>query len=210
MQALPWALDELELPDIFPLPADVPSPAVQAAAEADLMRAQFAAERTRAEQDAYARGRADAERAVRAQLESEVAAAAAALREAVAAVQLHEARWVANAEENVAALAVAVARHIVQHEVTADPAAVRALVMRALVQLPVDGAITVRLHPADLEACSTLIQPDASGRTPDVRFTADPHIVRGGCLVEGRERIIDGRIDTALERAYRRIGNVQA
>ena len=33
---------------------------------------------------------------------------------------------------------------------------------------------------------------------------------RGGCLVEGRERIIDGRVDTSLERAYRSIGQVQA
>jgi flagellar biosynthesis/type III secretory pathway protein FliH len=54
------------------------------------------------------------------------------------------------------------------------------------------------------------MQPDSAGRMQDVRWVADPHIVRGGCLVEGRERIIDGRVDTSLERAYRSIGQVQA
>lgn len=208
MHALPWALDELEMPEMFALVPDADeAPAVDTAA---LLRAELHAERTRAESDAYARGRAEGERAVRASLEQDVANAMSALREAVASVQAHEARWTANAEENVAAIATAVARHIVGHEVTMDSGAVRTLVARALVQIPVDQPITVRLNPADVEACSTLIAPDAKGRVPDIRWNADPHIMRGGCLVEGRERIIDGRIDTALERAYRRVGNVQA
>jgi flagellar assembly protein FliH len=125
-------------------------------------------------------------------------------------VRLHEARWTANAEENVAALAIAVARHIVGREVSADPETVRALVRRALVGMPLDSAIVVRLHPDDLAACAGLVVPEVAGRTPDIRWTADPHIMRGGCLIEGRERIIDGRIDTSLERAYRSIGNIQA
>jgi flagellar biosynthesis/type III secretory pathway protein FliH len=76
--------------------------------------------------------------------------------------------------------------------------------------MPVDSSIVVRLHHDDLAACAGLITPDAAGRTPDIRWTADPHNQRGGCLIEGRERIIDGRIDTSLERAYRSIGNIQA
>jgi hypothetical protein len=29
-------------------------------------------------------------------------------------------------------------------------------------------------------------------------------------MVEGRERVVDGRVDTALERAYRRMAQVDA
>ena len=39
----------------------------------------------------------------------------------------------------------------------------------------------------------------------EARWLPDASIAPGGCVVEGRERIIDGRIDTALERVYRRL-----
>lgn len=207
MQALPWALDELPMPDIFAMSDD--SPRLSGGSVDVDMHAHFAAERTRLEADAYANGYADAERASRANAESHVASALNALADAIASVQLHTARWTANTEENIAALAVAVARHIVQREITTDPSIVRELVQRALSQIPMDNAVTVRLHPDDAATCSSLATPDASGRLQDIRVIADAHIARGGCLVEGRERIIDGRVDTSLERAYRAIGQVQ-
>ena len=206
-----WALDEFAMPDIFAIPEEpghVDDPTAPVT-EIDLA-AELAAERARAEADAYARGRAEGEREARLQVQSEMSTAIAALAEAVNDVRLHEARWIANAEENIAALSVAVARHVVGREVSADPETVRELVKRALVGFPLDSSIVVRLHHDDLAACAGLITPDAAGRTPDIRWTADPHIMRGGCLIEGRERIIDGRIDTSLERAYRSIGNIQA
>ncbi|MES2521530.1 MAG: FliH/SctL family protein [Gemmatimonadota bacterium] len=204
-----WSLDEFAMPDIFPMSEESESPATMETLHAD-MHATLAEERGRIEADAYARGRAEGERVARERATGELASAVSALESAVTDVQLHAARWTSNAEENIAALAVAVARHIVQHEVTVAPDTVRALVMRALVQLPVDAPIIVRLHPDDIDACSALVMQDKAGRTPDIRWTADAHVLRGGCLIEGRERIIDGRIDTALERAYRSIGNIQA
>ncbi|MEQ1690783.1 MAG: FliH/SctL family protein, partial [Gemmatimonas sp.] len=112
--------------------------------------------------------------------------------------------------ENIAAIAIAVTRHIIEREVTVDHTIVRDLVQRALSQFPIDQTITVRLHPDDAATCSSSALADPSGRVKDVRWVSDPNIIRGGCLVEGRERIIDGRIDTSLERAYRSIGQVQA
>ena len=122
----------------------------------------------------------------------------------------HEARWTSNAEENIAALAIVIARHLVQREVEVDPEIVRGLVLRALSQFPMDQVITVRLNPDDVASCGSTLKPDAAGRMRDVRWISDAHILRGGCLVEGRERIIDGRVDTSLERAYRTVGQVQA
>ena len=208
MQATPWALDELPMPDIFPM-SDEQERAFGAPTDIDL-HAHFAAERTHLEADSYQRGYEDGERAARMSADARFASAMAALVESIASVQLHSARWTANTEENIAAVAVAVARHIVEREVSTDHTIVRDLVQRALMQFPMDQLITVRLHPEDATTCSSTMQPDSAGRMQDVRWVADPHIVRGGCLVEGRERIIDGRVDTSLERAYRSIGQVQA
>lgn len=208
MQATPWALDELSMPDLMPMSA---RDAQRADAPVDIdLHAHFAAERTRLEAEAYDRGYRDAEQATRTAVDAQVAHALKALREALESVQLHAARWTANTEENVAAVAVTVARHIVEREVATDHTLVRDLVQRALAQFPIDQTITVRLHPDDAATCGHVAVPDVSGRVQDVRFVADPYIVRGGCLVEGRERIIDGRVDTSLERAYRTIGQVQA
>lgn len=208
MLATPWALDELPMPDIFPFIAESAT-ARDATSDGDL-QALHAAERTRAEAAAYTKGYKDAEAAVREAASVELLSAKAALDDAVASVQLHTARWTANAEENVAALAVVVAQSIIQHEVRVDHSVVRELVQRALAQFPIDQTISVRLHPDDVTTCDDIMRTGANGHVQDVRLVSDPHIVRGGCLAEGRERIIDGRVDTALERAYRSLGQVDA
>ena len=221
VQATAWALDELVLPDIFAMPIepmhtsmygsmqhthdddDAVMHEISADANAEAAQAALVA-------DAYSRGYEDGVTIAQRDAESKLSAALAALTAAVEAVRLHDAKWTANAEENIAALATVVARHLVQREVVADTSIVRDLVQRALAQFPIDQLVSVRLHPDDVAACGVLLVPDAAGRTRDVRWISDAHILRGGCLVEGRERIIDGRVDTSLERAYRAIGQVQA
>jgi len=209
MRATAWSLDEFAATDGFGefTPAETRMPAPSADdMEADL-QARLAVERSRAEAAAYSRGRADGERAARAGVEEEIASAMALLSDALNTVQLHESRWVSNAEENIAALGVMVARHIVQREVNADPSFVRDVVQSAMAQYPLDQEITIRINPEDLIACRASIEE--AGRR-EIRWISDVSILRGGCLMEGRERIIDGRVDTALERAYRSLGGVQA
>ncbi len=208
MHATPWALDELSMPDIFPA-SDGYVRRAESFGDAET-HAHLAAERTHLEADAYQRGYHDAVMAAQVASDSELAATVCALHEAIASVELHAARWTANAEENIAALAVLVARHVILREVAVDASLVRDLVQRALEQFPIDQSIVVRLHPEDAATCTAAALSEGTTRIPDVRCVADPHIARGGCLVEGRERIIDGRIDTSLERAYRAIGQVQA
>ena len=208
MHATPWALDELPLPDLFAMEAAISRAPIGAhhpnhPAPPTDGRAQW-------EAAAYARGVQDAERASSAAGDARMAAALSALGESVASVQLHAAHWTANPDENVAALAIAVSRHIVEREVTVDHTIVRDLVQRALSQFPIDQTITVRLHPDDAATCSSAAVADTSGRLKDIRWVSDACIIRGGCLVEGRERIIDGRVDMSLERAYRSLGQVQA
>jgi flagellar biosynthesis/type III secretory pathway protein FliH len=115
-------------------------------------------------------------------------------------------------EENVAALAVIVARQIVGREVSLEPEIIADLVRRALTEFPVDQSLRIRVHPLDL---SLLSGPSSGTAVPitgtrDASWLADGRVARGGCLIEGRDRIVDGRVDTALERAYRRMAAIDA
>jgi flagellar assembly protein FliH len=161
--------------------------------------------------EGYARGLADGEKRA-------VAAGQARLNDALALLakinaEMQETASLAPAllEENVAALAVIVARQIVAREVSLDRQLVSDLVRRALTEFPVDHSVRIRVNPIDLSLMtmgdsSQGIAPITSSR--DVSWLADPRVGRGGCLVEGRDRIIDGRVDSALERAYHRMSNI--
>jgi flagellar assembly protein FliH len=103
-------------------------------------------------------------------------------------------------------LALAVARKLVQREVTADPALLRELVDRALELVPLEPHLEVRLHPDDL---SVLLggpsAPEADGKGTAIKWLGDPTIERGGFLVESPLRIVDGRTDFALRSLYERL-----
>lgn len=129
------------------------------------------------------------------------------LESVVTEIRSAEQRWTAAARENIAALAAAIAIHVVGRELRGDAQAIADLVRRALTEFPLDEPVRVRLHPHDL---STITVASTSGGTSiaiapgrALRWAADPAIRPGGCLVEGRERIVDGRVDRALERIYR-------
>ena len=208
-----WALDELEMPDIFEVPSGR-----EIAARSDAAAAQASSEQivtspqelARIEAAAYAHGRADGEKMAWAESLPRIESIADALALALEDVRVHQARWTANAEENLAVLAVAVARQLIAREVETDATIVSDLVQRALSQFPLDHPVTVRLHPDDADSCNELLKPSEGNKFHEIRWAADAQVHRGGCMVEGRERIIDGRVDTALERIYQSIGNVQA
>lgn len=208
MRATAWSLDEFAMADDFGAFTPPSSAATPGSADIEAeFQARLATERSRAEAAAYTRGRADGDRAARAEADEQLSSAVQALNEALELLQQNESRWVGNVEENIAALAVMVAQHIVQREVHTDPSFVRDVVQHAMAQYPVDQEITIRINPTDLNACRASIE--ANGPR-DIRWISDVAIQRGGCLMEGRERIIDGRVDTALERAYRSLGGIQS
>jgi flagellar biosynthesis/type III secretory pathway protein FliH len=82
------------------------------------------------------------------------------------------------------------------------------LVASALARYPADQEVTIRLAPDDMALCRPILEAAPYGERT-LRWIADASINRGGCLTEGRERIIEGRIDTALERIYRALAGVQ-
>ena len=152
-------------------------------------------------------GRAEAEEAARREAAERLAASHRALEAALDAVEAAEAPALRALEKNIVALAVAVARHVIGREVKGDARAIAELVRRAIAEFPIDQPLRVRLNPGDLSTISAAVSPDgeplaiAPGR--NLRWVADPRIESGGCMVEGREQIVDGRVDRALERIYK-------
>jgi flagellar assembly protein FliH len=208
---------ELEVAPEEP-PVDAAALAAEAAREAEQERLLEAVTHARLEWEAEARvrreevraeayhegfeaGRLEGERAEGIRLANVRQAAEHALDD----VRAGEAKWAGTIEENVAALAVAIARQLLARELRAEPAALADLVRRALTEFPIDQPIRIRINPSDLAVLSTVVSgpPITTGR--EAAWVADAQLNPGGCVVEGRDRIIDGRVDAALERVYRRL-----
>ena len=213
-----WAPEELRLPRAVVAPEPEPEPepeeAAVAVADAPDAEAEAAAEAARQMAEAleasyregyaagYAAGREEGARTEAARLESVVRAC----EEAARAVRSAEAARLATIEDDLVALALATARHIVGKAVELDPEIIADVVRRALAHFPGEQPQEIRVNPEDLSALTTATaadgRPIAIGPGRDVRWVADPQIERGGCIVQGKDRIVDGRVDLALERAY--------
>lgn len=152
----------------------------------------------------YEAGRQAGEEAEAARLRTALQVAEIALDE----VRESEVRWTGAIEENICGLAIAVARQIIGEEMTTTPEAVLELVTKAIAEFPVDQPLRIRVNPRDLATIEGIgTDSDAASvlQRAEARWVGDTRIAPGGCVVEGRERIVDGRIDTALERIYRRL-----
>ena len=198
----PWLLEELPTPPYADPRGDAGTPTDAHPAEVlEALRASMLDDRARAVTEAYDRGRAEGMMAGEAAALDRVRAALDLAGGAAQAVTEQERRFVGALEENLVALATAIARQVLDEELVSRPEVVQGLVRRALAQFPVDQPVRVRVHPDDLAMLTQALQ----GGSHELSWLADPLIVRGGFLVEGRERLVDGRVDTALERIYRHL-----
>jgi flagellar assembly protein FliH len=133
---------------------------------------------------------------------------AAASQAAANALNTIAERLQAQVATSINALSVAIARHLVEREMVADPQLLHDLVTRALALTPMSGTITVRMHPDDLAALNATggVKP-VSESDVEVRWLGDRDVSRGGCVVDGPHGIIDGRIDRALLDIYEQLGH---
>jgi len=129
-----------------------------------------------------------------------------AAESAVDQIRLSREAWNAVLHDNLVTLATAMARQIVERELRQDPATFQELARKAVAGFPADEPLRIRLHPADL----LLLAGDEGDVDPAavklgdrfVRWIPDEEIIPGGCIVEGPDRIVDGRVDEALQRIY--------
>ena len=154
----------------------------------------------------YERGYADGMRTGMEKAAREIGPATEAMMKAAVALDSVKDEFLRDLEGSVHALAVAIARQLVQREVAGDPSITRDLVRRGLELLPQDAAIEVRLHPVDLAQLGEELATKASRLEGSViRCIEDPSLDRGSFLLESPFRLIDGRIDHALRSLYEKL-----
>ena len=167
------------------------------------------AQRARELEEVYEQGFSEGLSAGRRQTMKELQPNLQASVNVVAEVEDFKTALLEQMEENLTALALAVARQLMEREVRTEPEVVANLVRKALSHFPLDQKLRIRLHPADLSGIS---REQSGGQAPvaggrEVRWIPDEAIARGGCMVEGPERIVDGRVEAALERIYRTVND---
>lgn len=201
LRAVEWSPDELEL-DGAPFGG---APAASSPApHADVSQLVHQQAMDEAFSQGFDAGRDAGAAAERQRLESSMSAVISLLVE----LREREARWTERVEENLCALAVAVGRQLFDGELQASPANVATLVRRALTEFPIDQPVTIRVNPTDLASITASAVTDGGQLTlgrAEAQWIPDPRVSEGGCMIEGRDRIVDGRVDTALERIYRRL-----
>lgn len=104
--------------------------------------------------------------------------------------------------EEIAALAVEIARQVLQDELRTSPERIVSLVRRLLEE---EGAphLTIRLHPEDLPLVREALEAElAKGGH---RLVADATIARGGCLVESDSHVIDATVPNRWRRLVARL-----
>jgi flagellar biosynthesis/type III secretory pathway protein FliH len=157
-------------------------------------------------EDAYRCGREDASQSERERAEARCASALQAVAKVAAHLDSIADEFARDRERDVQGIAIAVARQVVQHELTIDPLRVGELVRRALTLLPQDHTLEVRLHPEDLGTLgASLERVLLDGRQVKLQWAADPGMERGGFIIETPQRIIDGRADVALRALYEKL-----
>jgi|GEM_PF-1382312 len=127
------------------------------------------------------------------------------LEEYIAKLVENEKNFIRHAEKHVVTLAIAVAKRILGREVETDKEIVVFSVREALKQVADKATITIKVNPEDLENIllhrKELQKMDRN--FPELEFEADEKISRGGCIVQTRTGVIDGRLTSQLEEIER-------
>jgi flagellar assembly protein FliH len=153
-------------------------------------------------QHGYAEGLRDGEAIAREQLRP----LTAVLERAADALTLARKELGPDHARCVHAIAMAVAKKIIQRELSADPGITRSLVEQALALMPLDAPFDVRLSPKDFEVFGAeLDRLHGQGRKASVEWVADTAIEQGSFVLESPLRIVDGRIDVALRNLFERL-----
>ena len=97
-------------------------------------------------------------------------------------------------------LGVALAKRILERELSLDPEALHPLLERALEHLDGAGPSEVRLAPEDLQRSREMAGEVLSrlGSREDVTFAADPQLAPGEACVQAGASSVDLRLDSLL------------
>ena len=166
-----------------------------------------AADHGRELEEAYRRGFAEGADSAKAEARRELKKALEAANAVAEEISANRAAWAAHLKENLATLAAGIAARVIEAEVTQSSERFVQLTEKVIATFPVEESLRIRLHPADHAALSVDGDLDRVVGERSVRWVADSDVVRGGCIVEGPDRIVDGRVDEALKRVIRTLSD---
>ena len=107
-----------------------------------------------------------------------------------------KARFRAEVEEDAVKLALAIARKVLNRELSTDPEALAGLARVALDKLNLRELQRVRVHPADAQAIGRVL--GASSGPKRVEVVADGTLERGGAIFETDRGMLDASVTTQL------------
>jgi len=147
-------------------------------------------------QGAYQQGFQDGQNAARQELGGQIEAMGVRLARTIEELSGLRQRFRHEAEEDVVALAIAIARRILHRELTVAPEALLGLLKAALEKIEVREVHRVRVRPED----AAMVQQhlEKMGLPQRVELIADPGLERGAAILDSSRGALDVSVETQL------------
>jgi flagellar assembly protein FliH len=169
--------------------------------ELELRLAQAEQQMRQEAQEAAERARREAEARFSSKLQSEVEPWLRRLAASIEDIATVRQRYVAESEEKVVRLAIAIARRILHREMQVDPLALQGLLHAAIEQSGQREMQRILLNPQDLEALGPHLAK--LNLPPRVEVSAERSLERGALLIESSSGTLDASVDSQLDEVER-------
>ena len=157
---------------------------------------------------------ADQQELIRSQVAEQVEADLTALRMAKTALEkaadkcrLAREKIIEQAEGQLLDLSIDIARKVLMQEIQAKRYQIEPIVREALSRIPQRTDVVVHLHPDDLARCELAKQDGLDSAQATVRFTADPGVDRGECLLRTSEGTVKSTVEEHLAEITETLGS---
>jgi len=152
-------------------------------------------------QQGYQEGITQGQQAGRSEMEELISQTIATNQSALLAAEQETKAMMLAAEKQIVDIALAVARKILGHEITENPAVVLPLVKAALQKVSDQEEIVIRVSHEDFEELLLAKQELQTmvGGENSLAITVDRTIERGNCIIDTSYGTVDARVDTQLE-----------
>lgn len=139
---------------------------------------------------------------VGAQVRDQLAKLATAMQQCLTSFDEHKRSLLAQAERGLIELALDVAARVCKQRSQHDPELIKSNLEEVLSQFAPEGDLVIRLNPDDLSAIQTWLPTlhELSDEIQHAKLKADAGVTRGGCVLSGREGIVDATLETQLSR----------
>lgn len=157
-------------------------------------------------QAAYQQGSQEGQAAIRQEFGTRLEAMQQRIARTIEELSGLRPRYRHEAEEDVVALALAIARRILHRELTVAPEALLGLVKAALEKIEAREVHRVRIRPEDAPMVKQFLE--AMGLPQRIEVLADPGLDRGAAIFDSSRGSLDASVDTQLSEIERGLADV--